>query len=209
MSRFNKKHLEALKLLKENKLTAKEVAEKVGLSADHLYDLMAGDSKAGQVGKEFHAELTKINKYITQQTDQLVLQIRNELYDKLARWVKSIKRVNQVSSKTDHKKLMDAINALNKAYPQVNVTQYTYKVGLTPEEMVNEYKRIAGVLKDTKFDSRGISSLIASRPTKRALSDQGDDGLHEEAQGLDVPSEPEAGEIPQSDGTGTGDIRGE
>jgi len=204
-SRFNDKHLKALELIKDNKLSVKEIADQVGFHSRHLYQLMRGDAKTGLIGQLFAEELGKIDKVVQQRTDRKMLQARELLYDRLLTWSKT---VQQVDSTTKHRMMIDSINALSKAFTQINIQSYTWKSGMTQEEALNEFRRLTAMAKQATIRSR--VSKPKSRGTKQIpLSDRQVNSLPEDPQDPILRAEPEAEDLPREQGPDQGDIRGE
>jgi transcriptional regulator with XRE-family HTH domain len=169
-SGLTEKHLKLLELIKMNKYTLDELAQRSGLTDVWVSDLITGNPATGEVGKLFQIELKKIDKEIEARISWKNNVCREKLVNILTQWSNHATGDN-VDSKTRHKMLVDGINALNKAMPyQVNVENYTWKEGMTAEEAVNEYKRIKGLAKQYAIRGR-ISELAAAGSAEGSVSD--------------------------------------
>jgi hypothetical protein len=202
---LTKKHRDALQLIKQNKYSLKEIAQKSGISYNYLRKLTIGDPTTGNVGKLFSIEVDKIDKDIENRTNRLMIRTRELAYKKLKAWVKAQK---DCDSKIKHKQMVDVVNALNKAYPQVKIESYTWKEGISSEEALNEFRRLAGVANKSALRDR-VSEALVGRPEQVPVSPGQADAFGEDAQDTVLPAEPEAGEVSSEPGSGESDIRGE
>jgi len=154
---LSEKHWKALALFEEGNLSRKEIAEAIGVSYDYLSELCSGDtSKAGQVAGLFKAEYLKIQKKHQEETKLLIEE--NTLSAQLA-----IKRVldelllKKKLTSEDKKLISMYTNALAKCQPNVSVgsVSFSYVKGMTPEELIHEFKRLKSIA-ESSFDRRAI-----------------------------------------------------
>ena len=207
-SGLTEKHYRLLELVKMNKYTDQELAEKTGFTTLWVNNLLVGSPAAGEIGKLFQLELKKVDKEIEARISRKTNEIRERLITRLTQWEGTIKGGDDVDTKTRHKMLVDGINAVNKSMPyQVNIENYTWKDGMTAEEAVNEYKRIKGLAKQYAIRGR-VSELAARGATEGAVPDGLSDEAPADDQDIVLHSEPEAAKLPRIEGEGAGDIRG-
>lgn len=206
---LNEKHYKLIELYKRNKYSIEELAEKVGLTEQYVNDLIVGNPSTGETGQLFQLELKKVNKEIEARISWKNNVCREKLVNKLISWADIVGSGDSVDTKTKHKMLVDAVNALNKAMPyQVNIENYTWKEGMTAEEAVNEFKRIKGLAK--QFAIRGRVQELAQAGTAEGtvldglLDEEGAD-----AQDTVLPAKPETKVLPHVEGEGSGNIRRE
>jgi len=208
MAKLQEKHKKALLYLKQNRFTIEQVAEKVGLTAGRLYELMRGEPRTGELGQLFAAEWGKVNQHVEQRTNQRILNIRESLYRLLQRCIESFPSdVAELTGNKRYKQIIDAVNALNKAYPQINIEQYVWKVGMSKEEAINEFRRLtalagkAAIRRSVQDIKQGRSEQIFDHPEQT-------DKSSEDSQDPILPAEPPAEEVPPSDESDPGDLRG-
>lgn len=206
---LTEKHYLLLELVKQNRYTDNELADKSGFTVEWINNLLVGSPQTGDTGKLFQAELKKVDKDIETRISRKNNLAREKLVNKLLSWVDQVGGGADVDTKTKHKMLVDAINALNKAMPyQVNIENYTWKEGMTAEEAVSEFKRIKGLAK--QFAIRGrVQELAKAGAAKGTVLDGLLDQEGANSQDVVLPAEPEAEELPRIEGKGTGDIRRE
>ena len=159
MSKLNEKHRKALYYLRQNRYPAETVAKKSGLSRDYLYHLMSGAAETGELGQEFQTELHKINGDIEHRTNQRLINIREKLYKRLEVWIDGVNANDIQDSRTRHKELIDAINALNRAYPQINIESHVWKVGISREEALNELRRLTATAHESFAHPEKVSAI--------------------------------------------------
>ena len=169
---------------------------------------MSGAPDTEELGQEFSAELHKINKDIELRTSQLILKIREKLYSKLQTWIDAVEAKEIVGSRTKHKELVDAMNAVNKAYPQINIESHVWNVTMSKEELLNEFKRLATVSRESFIRGRVPGSVEGGREQVSVLLGSGDKAS-KAAEDTTLRAEPPAIEVPQVEGADKGDLRGE
>lgn len=162
-TQLSPKHWKALELLEEGTLSVKEIAQSIGWSPDTLYDLMSGDTqKTGNVGLLFQSELKKQHarnvsrvKHFYKENQRLALIKLNERL-----------RLLQSKHPTEKtaKEICTIMNSLGKTKASVEINQsYSFTKGLTAEELVHEFKRLATLARST-LDGGGVSSPESGRP---------------------------------------------
>jgi len=136
------KHKKILGYIKSNKIELEEICEKAGVDDVELYELLAGTgSRANQ---EFTQALQEADKLVEDRTNRRALQAKEYLYKRLLNWVKHNDAADMNTS-SRHKMMVDAINALTKAQPTINIEQHMWKIGMNPEEAANEFRRLKGL----------------------------------------------------------------
>jgi len=159
---LNKKHLKALELLKTTDLPVIEIARQSGLSEFHLHDLIKGSEKAGPVAQEFSAYYQKVIDNIDKETTLEAKMLRALVVKRLARWVEVATKAPQDMTQIARKQAIDILNAL-KQQPTYNIGSVSYSRGLSPEDMVNEFKRLSA-LAESSLDARRIRSAGGGGP---------------------------------------------
>jgi hypothetical protein len=145
------KHLQALDLIRGGGHTYRDIANIVGFSEDHLYDLTAGDTqKAGSSAFLFAAEIKKYNaerdkkfKMARDETKTLIM----EQFQRLALAWKGRKPPKLI--REEMRKIMEV---LAKSTPNVEIGSFSYTKGLSVEDLVNEFRRLKGLA----ADGRGV-----------------------------------------------------
>ncbi len=203
---LSEKHLKALELLKRNRLSIPDIAKQVGIDANTLHNLINKAPSTGELGRLFQVEFKKIDQIVEERTNRKMIQAREILYDRLLAWVKTIKNVTDITTKTKHKMLIDAINAMNKAYPQINIESYTWKTGMSQEDALNEFRRLTAVAKEATIGGR-IQKAIEGGSIQIPLPPRQADQLPEDPQASRLRAPSQAEEVPPIEGSDQGDIR--
>ena len=151
---LNKKHLKALELLKNTELPVTEVAKRAGINKDHLYDLIFGDAKAGPVGQEFSQQAQKVEEDQQKRIRTACMKLKEDCVSLLQREVTNDYK-NKKLAKDKRKSLIDTVKALSSGQPTYNIGSVSYSKGLSPEDMVNEFKRLNAIA-CAALDTRGI-----------------------------------------------------
>ena len=159
---LNKKHLKALELLKTTDLPIVEVAKQSGMSEFHLHDLIKGRGKAGSVADEFSEHYQKITDELDKKTVTLTKELRYLVVSRLQEWVESATKIPKDMNQIVRKQAIDILNAL-KQQPTYNIGSVSYSRGLSPEDMVNEFKRLSA-LAESSLDARAVRSAGSGRP---------------------------------------------
>ena len=192
---LNKKHLKALELLKTTDLPVIEIAKQSGLSEYHLHDLITGSEKAGPVAAEFSAYYQKVIDNIDKETTLEAKNLKQLVVKRLGKWVESATKVPQDMTQIARKQAIDILNAL-KQQPTYNIGSVSYSRGLSPEDMVNEFKRLSA-LAESALDARAVrgtgskgSRVLPASVGRRNKAKAG-------AEAPSLLSEPEAGALSQ------------
>jgi hypothetical protein len=192
-------------MIHANRYSAEEIADKAGISDEYLLDLLSGN-RSDPLHQLFAQELHKVQRKVETRTETLRIQTKELLYKKLNAWIKMQKTTQGIDTKTKHKMLVDSINALSKA-PQVQIESYTWKQGMSPEEAINEFRRLSGMAERSTVRRRlSEDELRGSEPL--AVRDRSANAIPEDTQDPILPAEPEADEVAPEQGSRKGDIRG-
>ena len=162
-TQLSAKHWKALELLEEGTLSVKEIAASCKWTDWTLYELMSGNStKTGPVGELFHSELKKIHTRNVSKVKHLFKDNQRLGLIKLNERLRELKKEPCTEDTTYE--ICKIMNALGKAGPSVEIsnTSYSFTKGMTPEELVNEFKRL-GTLARSTLDGGGVSSPVARR----------------------------------------------
>ena len=193
--KLTEKHYKLLHFIKTNQYSTDELSKMSGFTADHINELLLGAPCTGQTGTLFQAELKKVDKEIESRISRKTSFVREKLINKLTQWVNACGGGADLDTKTKHKCLVDAINAINKAMPyQVNIENYTWKEGMTTEEAVNEFKRIKALAAAASIRRR-VSEFVANGTEQGSISDGQADESSADAQDTVLPAEPEAEDL--------------
>jgi len=197
MSKLTDKHFKLLELCKANRYSYEELAEQSGLTPQYCNDLLVGNPKCGEVGTLFQAELRKVDKEVEARISRKTSFVREKLINKLTQWVEYVGGGQELDTKTKHKCLVDAINAISKTMPyQVNIENYTWKDGMTTEEAVNEFKRIKAMAEAASIRRRVSEFAARGTAESTVLNGQTYEGSEDASDTL-LPTEPKAGDVPQ------------
>lgn len=188
-------HVKALSLIRENKMSVKEIAAACKLSADHLYDLMEGSPKTGPAGQEFQREMQKIEKDISQRTKTRIKTLKDKLIEELEDWNDSLPKGKKLTTKDFYAKRA-LLAELNKASAGVEIGEFHYHTGLQGDDLVNEFKRVRSLV-ESAADGSGIPEAIARRSGILPVSPEDEAKGAEEGQAPELSSESEAGDVSQ------------
>jgi len=192
---LNKKHLKALDLLKTTDLPIIEIARQSGMSEFHLHDLIKGRGKAGSVAGEFSEHYQKITDELDKKTVIETKELRHLVVSRLREWVESATKIPQKMNQIVRKQAIDILNAL-KQQPTYNIGSVSYSRGLSPEDMVNEFRRLSA-LAESSLDARAVRSAgsrgprVLPAPTGRRNKAEKGEETHF------LSAEPEAGALSQ------------
>ena len=193
--KLGEKHYKLLHFVKTNSYSTSELATMSGFTEDYVNDLLIGAPVTGQTGVLFQAELKKIDKEVEQRISRKTSFVREKLINKLTQWVNACGGGADLDTKTKHKCLVDAINAINKAMPyQVNIENYTWKEGMTTEEAVNEFKRIKNLAAAASIRRR-VSEFASSGAIESSIFDGQADQGSADAQDTVLPAESQTGDV--------------
>lgn len=194
--KLNKKHKRILTLLKRNRDDVATIAQKVGMSDEQIWALIRGDttSNSQELVDLFSEELKKIEKEVDVRVQREMVLTRENLIRRLKSWSESI-TTEEVGTVSKHKQLIDSINCLQKAAPAVNITNYTWKQGMTMEEALDEFKRLTALARRSVERERVSKSGSRGAAEIPGLDGQVD-ALTEDAQGIVLHSESETETFP-------------
>jgi hypothetical protein len=157
------KHLQALELIRSGEYSYREVAQKVGWSEGHLYHLIAGDtSTEGNSAVLFSAEVDKITADLAKDVKHLSKKVQKNIFAVFEEWSQTLKTTKITPSKLST--AVSIMNAIGKVTPKIEIGSFSYTQGLSLEDIRNEYRRIRGILSDT----RGIRSALEGRSGESA-----------------------------------------
>ena len=158
---LTQKHIKLLDLIRTNKYDVPTLAKKSGFEPLYVSRLLEGKiEETGDVGKRFQAELSKVDRDVESRISRKTQFVREKLVNKLIQWIDATGGGAEMDTKTKHKQLVDAINAVNKSMPyMVNVQQYNWKEGMSAEEAVNEFKRLKAMATKSALRRR-VQELI-------------------------------------------------
>ena len=157
-TQLSPKHWKALELIEEGTLSIKEIAKSIGWSPWTLYELMSGNTaKTGSIGELFYSELRKQHSRNVSKVKHLFKDNQRLALIKLNERLRELRA--QTPTEETTKEICKIMNSLGKAGPSVEIsnTSFSYTKGLTPEELVYEFQRLA-TLARSALDGKGVSS---------------------------------------------------
>ena len=156
-TQLSAKHWKALELIEEGTLSIKEIALSVGWSAKNIYDLMSGNTaRTGSIGELFYSELKKQHARNTSKVKHLFKENQRLALIKVNERLRDLQSQKPTDAIT--KEICKLMNSLGKAGPSVEISNTSYSVthGMTPEELVHEFKRL-GTLARSTLEGGGVS----------------------------------------------------
>ena len=111
--KLGEKHYKLLQYIKSNRYDFEEMATMTGFTEQYVNDLLVGNPSTGATGVLFAAELRKVDKEVEQRISRKTSFVREKLINKLTQWVNACGGGADLDTKTKHKCLVDAINAIN------------------------------------------------------------------------------------------------
>jgi len=173
------KHWKALELIEEGSLSIKAIAQSVGWTDWHLYELMSGNTaKSGSVGELFYSELKKQHVRNASKVKHLFKDNQRLGLIKLNQRLRELK--NKKPTEAITKEICKIMNSLGKAGPSVEINNNTLMFkGMTPDELRQEFSRL-GTLARSALNGRGVSSPGEGRPGTLPSFDDGGSELQEE-----------------------------
>jgi len=188
-------HIKALALLRENALSVKEEAAACNLSTEHLYNLIEGAPNAGDAGVLFCQEFKKIKKECSKRTKQNVVTLTDRIVEDLLEWNESLPDGADLDLKQVRAK-KEILDSLTKVGAGVEVGELHLHQGLTGGELVDEFKRLKSLV-DLAAKGGRISEAIRRRSGVLPVSAKGKASRPQGETTPLLPSEPEAGDLPQ------------
>ena len=162
---MNEKHWQAIRLFESGKFSRKEIAEKIGWGYDYLSDLCAGNvGKAGTCAIDFKKELENVEANRDKNIRKLVKENSETAQNLIRRILVELTEKKKLTE--EEKKLVGTLtNCLAKSSPNVSIENlsYSYINGLTPEEMIHEFKRLKGIA-ESSFNRERILQVEQERP---------------------------------------------
>jgi hypothetical protein len=161
-TQLSAKHWKALELIEEGTLSIKEIATSVGWSAKNIYDLMSGNTaRTGSIGELFYSELKGQHARNTSKVKHLFKENQRLALIKVNERLRDLQSIDPTETTT--KEVCKLMNALGKAGPSVEISNTSFSVthGMTPEELVHEFKRL-GTLARSTLEGGGVSSFAKS-----------------------------------------------
>ena len=155
-TQLSPKHWKALELIEEGSLSIKAIAQSIGWTDWHLYELMSGNTaKTGSAGELFYSELRKQHTRNVSKVKHLFKDNQRLGLVKLNERLRDLKKKKPTEDIT--KEICKIMNALGKAGPSVEITNnsLTYTKGMTPEELRQEFSRL-GTLARSALDGTGV-----------------------------------------------------
>jgi transcriptional regulator with XRE-family HTH domain len=139
-SKLKEKHLLALKLLAEARLSRDEIAESCGMSKESLSNLCNGNVAAcGDLALAFKTEYQKIVAKQTEDCEKLHKENKALVLTKLNQRLRNLLPFKPTKDMTVE--LVSILNALTRADQVVSGDVHTH-YHLTAEERANEFKRL-------------------------------------------------------------------
>jgi len=191
---LNELQRKILRQVKINRYSPSEIAAKVGCHEHTVEEYLNLDPEKPNI-KEFEAALKDIDDHIDQRTQRKMKVTRELLINKLNQWIKLQRGGEDVDTKSKHKMLVDSINALTKTAPDISVTSYTWKQGMTMEDALSEYKRLTAMARGA-LDRRRVQGVKPGRSAEISGFDGQVDELPEAAQDIAVPAQPKTRKLP-------------
>jgi hypothetical protein len=181
------KYQKALELVIEGSLSYKQIADKLGFSADYLYQLVEGkEANRTASGKLFYESLQEHDKArdkeirdLIKNNKKLCQRLLNEYLGRVGKKKNNDSEIPLVTSIT---------NALAKSTPNIEIGSFTFQKGLSPDDIYGEFKRLTGLTSDRGAiqgaSARGTGEIpVAPRP-RVATAQESEDPI--------LPTEPEA-----------------
>lgn len=140
---LNRKHQKALALLKSGHISVKEVAKQVGMSRQHLHDLISGKGKAGAIADEFHASYQKHMDYLDRKTSLETTLFINKMLSLLHGWSKTLKEPASLT-RDEVKSMIDILKMLG-TIPKPAYNTASYEKAMTQEELASEFARLKSI----------------------------------------------------------------
>jgi len=162
-TQLSEKHWQALKLLEGSEVMRKDVAKACGWTPNHLDQLCSGNiEKCGNTATLFKMEYLKIAVKNAEETKLLVKENVKAAQSLIKRVLAEFSQKKKLD-KEDKKLLSMYTNALSKCQPNVSIGKlsYSYTKGLTPEELIHEFKRLKAISEGSS-DSRGVSETLTA-----------------------------------------------
>ncbi len=143
------KHLKALELIERGGVPYTDIAKQSGLNYDYLWSLIQGEAgKDDTVAGLFLAEIDKINKKrdleiksLFKSNKKLALKIVDERLCELKKRKPTSETTKEVST---------IMKAMGSIAPKTEIGEFHYTVGLSAEDLLNEFRRVKGLASDRR-----------------------------------------------------------
>jgi len=201
------KHFKALDLIEENSISLTEIAAACGIDISYLRKLIDGKADSGNMGQLFHAEVNKVYRNIDQRNRKRVRKCKDLLLKRLETWARKLP-VSKLKD-AEVRRVLDAINTINKSTPQVEINSHTQVYNaMTQEDLLNEFKKLK-TLARLAIDGTGVSGVGTGTSSEISKLIRQGGAVQKESEDSVLPTSREAGDIPQAPRWDKGDIRGE
>ena len=195
MAGLNPKHLKALSLIEENTgLSTSEIAKACGFSTNYLHKLIEAHPDAGPVGQLFRTSLNRVYENISKRVKKNTKSTQDVLIKKLRKWSEALPADKMNAEHV--KKACDILHALAKSTPRVEIGSISITKHFSPQEIINEYKRLTALARFT-LEGHGVSSPAEGGARELYRSLASGSTLSEEQEASLLPAESEAGDVPQ------------
>jgi transcriptional regulator with XRE-family HTH domain len=188
------KHLAALELLKENKLSVREIAKCVGFSYEYLNDIMNASEHSGNVGLEFNAEYRKLEQVLDKRIRRNVKEALDLSSNTLKCWLQRLESKKKPTEK-QIKLAKDIQMVLSKSRPNVEIGSFSYTKGLSAEDLFNEYKRLKG-LAEQAIVRRRVQGSKQGRSGEVHLASESGSSAEQSPEDTSLRTPPPSEEIP-------------
>jgi len=190
---LNKKHQKALELLKTTDLTVVDIARQSGISETHLRELLVGSEHAGPVAAEFSTHYQKAKESTDKDSALATSLLRNLMLKRIAAWADLATKDPKKMTQVDVKHVIDILSVL-KQHPTYNIGSVSYSRGLSPEDMVNEFKRLSA-LAESALNRGRVPGPREGRPGVLPPPSRRGDKAQKSPETTSLPAEPEAGTL--------------
>jgi len=142
------KYRKAISLIEDGSYSYKDIAANCGISEETLYDLIEGCSKHSPgIQALFTEALDKVYKQMDKETKKLIKKNRKNIQILMDRWL-CMATKRKAMDRALMSTLTSIANAISKGTPSVEIGQFTYQKGLSPEDIYAEFKRLNGLASD-------------------------------------------------------------
>jgi transcriptional regulator with XRE-family HTH domain len=193
---LDNRHLLALQLLEGGQLTQSQVAQQVGIDVRTLEAWCSGNPHSGPDAVEFGEAYKALQK----KQDSELEATRKKILSLTAGTMLNYSTVKSTSNDHDEVKLLKDIHKMLQevSSPQSNVTNI-YNIGLkTPEDALNEYRKLrfdSGSGRNTT-DRRGVSESLLRGAAKVSKHPKSRKRVSKAVQSSKLPAEPKAESVP-------------
>jgi hypothetical protein len=189
---LDNRHLLALQLLEQGKLTQSNIAQQIGVDVRTLEGWCLGDHTKGPDAVEFG----EVYKSLQKKQDQELEATRKKILSLTAGTMLNYSEVKASSKDHDEVKLLKDIHKMlqDVSSPQSNVTN-VYNIGMkTPEDTLNEFRKLrydSPVGRDT-VDRGRVSEALLRGAAKVSEHSKGRKRVQKTVSSSKLPAEPKA-----------------